>query len=119
MFIVFGAVTDAKQRPGFPANPPLCSCEFLFWARDERAAPSATLSKVERVVLNALERDCGFAAAYPSLRCFLPSSSEKPIHRVQLCNIVFGAVTRNAGGAEAGLFKYEATAGLSSRSTGG
>jgi len=27
--IVFGAVTDAKQRPGFPADPPLHYFTFI------------------------------------------------------------------------------------------
>jgi hypothetical protein len=28
LYIVFGAVTDAQQRPGFPADPPLSSLHF-------------------------------------------------------------------------------------------
>jgi len=35
---------------------------------------------VERVVLNALANERGFAAGYLRLRRLLPSSSEKPIH---------------------------------------
>jgi hypothetical protein len=28
--IVFGAVTDAQQRPGFPADPPWARCPYLL-----------------------------------------------------------------------------------------
>ncbi|PYJ23832.1 MAG: hypothetical protein DME71_11310 [Verrucomicrobia bacterium] len=52
---------------------------------------AAGQAKVERVVLNALLNQCGFSAKFPLLRHarahqfgfrqYLPSSSEKPIHR--------------------------------------
>ena len=40
--IVFGAVTDAKQRPGFPADPPL-----LRLARDTRATTAVEAAPKE------------------------------------------------------------------------